>query len=151
MNNNFLLFILILIILLLICIVRFDQKKNENEHFRGFGRGIGRGIGGGLSGGLGRSFSLYGLSSVLGKSKNNSNNESKTIFEPTEKPTEKPLPLYKAVSEYYSFNPDNLYDLVDCKRYDFLCKTRTEKWEYVPYYREQTLGIYDVDRTRRYR
>ena len=143
MTNNLLLFILILIILLLICIVRFDKKKNENEHFRGFGRG--------LSGGLGRSFSLYGLSSVISKSQKNSNNKSQTTVKPTETPTEKPGPTYKPVSEYYSFTADNLYDLVDCKRYDFLCKTRTEKWQYVPYFREQTMGIYDVDRTRRYR
>ena len=75
MTNNFLLFILILIILLLICIVRFDQKKNENF----------------------------------------------------------------------------VSDAVDCKRYEFLCTDKVEKWQYVPYFREQTIGIYDVDRTRRYR
>lgn len=131
MTNNFLLFILILIILLLICIVRFDQKKNENEHFISISIGI-------------------AFSGMKSNSKKNSNNQSQKTVEPTEKPTETPRRNYEPVQDY-NFTYDNLYDLVDCKKYDFLCKTRTEKWEYQPYFREQTVGINEIQKIRNYR
>ena len=39
---------------------------------------------------------------------------------------------------------------VDCKRYQFLCTDKVEKWEYQPYFREQTIGIKEVAKVRRY-
>ncbi len=42
-------------------------------------------------------------------------------------------------------------EYVDCKRYPFLCIDKVEKWEYQPYFREQTRGVNEIARYRNYR